>query len=85
MAQEKKSAALYVSEIVGEHGERPQLEEMLQLAASRPRPFDVVIVYRPEVLGTPEDIEITRARLAEHGVELEFVHSGKNDKPWENR
>ena len=81
MAKEKKSAALYASEIVGEHGERPKLEEMLQLAAQRPRPFDVVIVYRPEVLGTQEDIEITRARLAEHGVELEFVHTKLEDAP----
>ena len=70
----KKRAAMYLSEIIGRHGERPQLEALLRKAATRPRPFDVVIAYSPEILGTPEDIEIARARLSEHCVELEFVH-----------
>ena len=69
-----KRAASYASEMINEHGERPQLEVLLQRATEQPRPFDIVIAFSPEILGTPEDIQITRARLAEHGVELVFVH-----------
>ena len=82
MSREKKETAVfYGSDLVNEHGARPALEDLLQQATSRPRPFDVVIVHSPEYLGTPEDIKIVRTRLAEHGVRLEFVHASMEDTP----
>ena len=84
MPEEKRQAATYVSDNIGRHGEQPELEKLLQAAARKPRPFEVVIVYSPEILGTQEDVEITRARLAEHGVKLEFVHASLDDVPMDD-
>ncbi len=72
--KEKKRAVFYVSEIIGVSGDRPELEKLIRAASQTPRPFDVVIVYSMAVLGTPEEIRNTIARLAEFGVSVEAVH-----------
>ena len=66
----KKRAAMYASEL---SGERPELEKLIQQAGAKPRPFDVVIVQRMDVLGTPDDIRDAVARLGEFGVKVEAV------------
>ena len=73
--REKRRAALYASEMIGISGHKPELEKLIREASQTPRPFDVVIVYSMPVLGTPEEIRNTIARLAEFGVSVEAVHT----------
>ena len=68
MNEERPRAATYATDQQGIHVDRPQLEQLIQQAAASPRPFDVLIVYRMDVLGTPEDAHNVVARLAEFGV-----------------
>ena len=67
----QKRAAIYASELIGVNGERPELENLIQRAATKPRPFDVVIVQRMDMLGSPDDIRDAVARLGEFGVTVE--------------
>ena len=69
----KKRAAMYASELMGVSGERPELEKLIQRAGSKPRPFDVVIVQKMDVFGSPDDIRDAVARLGEFGVTVEAV------------
>ena len=67
----RKRAAIYASELIGVSGERPELEKLIKRAGSKPKPFDVVIIQSMDVLGTPDDIRDTVARLGEFGVTVE--------------
>lgn len=70
MSSPRKRAAAYTTEHPGVHRPRPELEALIREAARRPRPFDVVMVQRIDMLGTPEDAHSAVARLAEFGVDL---------------
>ena len=53
---------------------RPQLEKLIQAASTKPRPFDVVVVYNRNILGTIREANDALARITEHGIEVHFVH-----------
>ena len=80
-SEPQKRGAIYAGEENGRSGPRPKLEEMIRQAAKRPRPFDMVMVYSPRVLGSPEDVKSTIARFEEHGVEVRFA---KDQEPEED-
>ena len=70
MPRRGKTAATYVTEHIGSRTHRPQLNRLIAAAARRPRPFDILIIWRIDALGTPEDAHNTVARLTEHSVEV---------------
>lgn len=74
MSENERRVYGYASNGVGEQADRPGLERIMAAAARRPRPFDVMMAVCPEVLGTPENVLDFTARLAEHGVEIEYLH-----------
>ena len=82
---EKNRVVLYASEKEGENIPRPQLEHIIQRAAERPRPFDIVTVERVQVFGTNEEARDAIARLAEHGVTVSPVTGGLGPYGWNER
>ena len=70
MTQKEPHAATYASKDLGVSIDRPELEALITRAAADPRPFEALIVWRADVLGTPQDAQSVLARLAEHGVRV---------------
>lgn len=70
MARRGQTAATYVTEHIGTKTHRPELNRLIAAAARKPRPFDILMVWRIDALGTPEDAHNAVARLAEHGIEV---------------
>ena len=70
---QKTRAAAYVAEPLKPGEPRPQLEKLIQAASTKPRPFDVVVVYNRSILGTIQEANDALARITEHGIEVHFV------------
>ena len=68
-----KKAVTYRANRLEPQEPRPQMEELINTAAQRPRPFDVVIVASRWILGTEEEADNFISRINEHGVDVEFA------------